>query len=145
MDFHGNENLSTQDFFWKNALMIELTDIDTCLDIMQLREKYSDNPTALFRQMKLRTDLVKQHAPFLLPNTNIISYSMYTQSVFRFGKYYGYMMLEPVHEGPVDKVSSSDPHNILKDWLFDYFAGICEVCVQDSIWQLGRAPSYGRL
>ena len=120
---HGNEKLSTQDFFWNNAPMIELTDVDTCLDIMQLREKYFHDPAALFRHMKLRADLVKQHAPFLLPNTNIASHSMYTQSAFRFGDYYGHMMLEPVHSAPADKVSSSDPHNVLKDWLFDYFSG----------------------
>ena len=65
-DITGNENLSTQDFFWNNAPVIELTDVDTCLEIMQLREKYFDDPAALFRHMKLRTDLVKQHAPFLL-------------------------------------------------------------------------------
>ena len=33
------------------------------------------------------------------------------------------MMLEPMHEGPAHKVSSSDPHNVLKDWLFEYFSG----------------------
>lgn len=90
---------------------------------MQLREKHFDDPAALFRHMKLRADLVKQHAPFLLPNTNMISHSMYKQSAFRFGDYYGHMMLEPVHDAPADKVSSSDPHNVLKDWLFDYFSG----------------------
>lgn len=56
-------NGTTQDFFFNNAPMIELTDIDTCLDIMQLREKYFDSPTKLAAATKLRTDAIKQSAP----------------------------------------------------------------------------------
>jgi hypothetical protein len=54
---------TTQDFFFNNAPMIELTDIDTCLEIMQLREKYFDSPTKLAAATKLRTDAIKQSAP----------------------------------------------------------------------------------
>jgi hypothetical protein len=53
----------TQDFFFNNAPMIELTDIDTCLQIMQLRERYFDSPTKLAAATKLRTDAIKQSAP----------------------------------------------------------------------------------
>ena len=76
--------------------MIELTDIDTCLEIMQLREKYFDNPTRLAMALKLRTDAIKQHAPGMLPNTNMIGHSMYSQSAFRFGEFYGHMAMFPV-------------------------------------------------
>lgn len=54
---------STQDFFFNNAPSIELTDIDTCLEIMQLREKYFDSPLKLAAATKLRTDAIKQSAP----------------------------------------------------------------------------------
>lgn len=54
---------TTQDFFFNNAPMIELTDIDTCLEIMELREKYFDSPTKLAAATKLRTDAIKQSAP----------------------------------------------------------------------------------
>lgn len=54
---------TTQDFFFTNAPMIELTDIDTCLEIMQLREKHFDSPTKLAAATKLRTDAIKQSAP----------------------------------------------------------------------------------
>ena len=94
-DTGGNEKLITQDFFSNNAPMIELTDVDTCLKIMQLRERHFDSPTALSLALKTRTDAVKQHAPGMLPNTNIISHSMFTQSAFRFGDYYGHMALFP--------------------------------------------------
>ena len=53
----------TQDFFFNNAPMIELTDLDTCLEIMQLREKYFDSPVKLAAATKLRTDAIKQSAP----------------------------------------------------------------------------------
>ncbi|KAL2050383.1 hypothetical protein ABVK25_009355 [Lepraria finkii] len=48
----SNGKISTQDFFWNYAPMIELTDIHTCLEIMALREKYFDNPTGLFLALK---------------------------------------------------------------------------------------------
>ncbi|KAI4234332.1 MAG: hypothetical protein L6R40_006809 [Gallowayella cf. fulva] len=126
-DIAGNEESNTQDFLFNNAPMLELTDIDTTLDIMALREKHFDNPIALSAATKLRTDALKQNAPGLLPNTNIISHSMYTQSAFRFGKYYGHLALFPIlpeqtkPKSSTQSVSSSDPHNVLKDWLFDYF------------------------
>jgi hypothetical protein len=120
------ESSNTQDFLWNNAPSIELTDVDTTLDIMSLRENYFDDPAALGRHLKLRTDLIKQHAPYQLPNTNIISHAMYTQSAFRFGQWYGHMALFPVSEAQVaadDKVNKDDPSCVLSDWLFEYFDG----------------------
>jgi hypothetical protein len=59
----ADQDAITQDFFFNNAPMIELTDIDTCLEIMELREKYFDNPTKLAVATALRTDVMKQKAP----------------------------------------------------------------------------------
>jgi len=120
------ESANTQDFFFNNSPSIELTNIDTALDIMSLREKYFDDPTTLGLKLKLRTDALKQHAPYMLPNTNIISHSLYTQSAFRFGEYYGHMGLFPASEEQkqsTEAVAKSDPEGILSDRLFDYFQG----------------------
>lgn len=62
----ADSNGTTQDFFFNNAPMIELTDIDTCLNIMQLREKYFDSPMKLAAATKLRSDAIKQSAPGML-------------------------------------------------------------------------------
>lgn len=59
----ADPDMTTQDFFFNNAPMIELTDTDTCLEIMQLREKYFDSPIKLAAATKLRTDAIKQSAP----------------------------------------------------------------------------------
>lgn len=56
---NGNEALTNQDFFFNNAPMIELTDLPTCLEIMQLREKNFDSPTGLSLAMKTRTDAMR--------------------------------------------------------------------------------------
>ena len=140
----GNEDLSTQDFFFNNAPMIELTDIDTCLEIMQLREKNFDSPNRLSIALKLRTDAIKQHAPGMLPNTNMISHSMYTQSAYRFGDYYGHMALFPVlpemQDKSADAVSSSGPSTQISDWLFNYFQG--SPAKYDVKIQLGTSPSH---
>ena len=140
----GNENLSTQDFFFNNAPMIELTDIDTCLEIMQLREKYFDSPNKLAMALKLRTDAIKQHAPGMLPNTNMISHSMYTQSAFRFGEYYGHMAMFPtlseMKQKSSDAVSSSGSYTQISDRLFDYFKGAS--AKYELKIQLGTSPAH---
>ncbi|CAO2654028.1 Nn.00g107610.m01.CDS01 [Neocucurbitaria sp. VM-36] len=118
-------NATTQDFFFNNAPMIELTDIDTCLEIMELREKYFDSPSKLSAATKLRTDAVKQSAPAMLPNTNLLSHSFFTQSAFRFGDWYGHMALFPDLDdmkNRAEKVKSSYSRETLRDWLADYFA-----------------------
>ena len=48
-----------------------------------------DNPVALSAAMKLRRDVLKQNAPGMLLNTNLISHSFFTQYAFRFGERYG--------------------------------------------------------
>lgn len=65
----ADADATTQDFFFNNAPMIELTDIDTCLEIMQTREKYFDSPTKLAAATKLRTDAIKQSAPGMSPTS----------------------------------------------------------------------------
>ena len=120
----GNDELTTQDFTFNNAPMLELTDIDTCLDIMQLREKYFDSPTKLSLANTARTDAMKQNAPFMLPNTEIISMAMYTQSAFRFGDFYGHLGLFPVTEDMkrrTQSVPSDASPTVLSDWLADFY------------------------
>lgn len=120
----GAGRANTQDFFFNNAPMIELTDIDTCLDIMQLREKYFDSPTVLSAKLKLRTDALKQNAPAMLPNVNIISNAMFTQSAFRYGKWYGHVGMFPVNEdmkAKSDQVKSDASHEVLSEWLTEHF------------------------
>lgn len=120
----ADQEASTQDFFFNNAPMIELTDINTCLEIMQLREKYFDSPLKLGAATKLRTDALKQSAPFMLPNTNMISHSFYTQSAFRFGQLYGHIGLFPVKDEMTsrnEKVKSGDSREQLREWLAEYF------------------------
>jgi hypothetical protein len=59
----ADQDGTTHDFFFNNAPSIELTDIDTCLEIVQLREKYFDSPLKLAAANRLRTDAMKQTAP----------------------------------------------------------------------------------
>lgn len=61
-DVPGNEKLSTQDFFWNNAPMIELTDIDTCLDIVGLFAAFPSLPRLFWScQTCCRRHSLKRH------------------------------------------------------------------------------------
>jgi hypothetical protein len=79
----------------------------------------------------------------MLPNTNIISYSFYTQGAFRFGNYYGHMALFPVIDEMTSqskKVSSSDSREVLRDWLVEYFANTG--AKYEFKIQLGTSPEH---
>jgi hypothetical protein len=61
----------------------------------------------------------------MLPNTNMISHSFYTQGAFEFGDYYGHIGLFPVLDdmtSRAEKVKSSDSRGALHHWLAEYFA-----------------------
>jgi hypothetical protein len=79
----------------------------------------------------------------MLPNTNIISHSFYTQSAFRFGDYYGHIALFPVLEEMTnrsEKVKSSDSREALRDWLVEYFAK--NGAKYETKIQLGTSPEH---
>lgn len=60
----------------------------------------------------------------MLPNTNMISHSFYTQGAFRFGDYYGHIALFPTLVGMKSrdaKVTNSDSREALRDWLAEFF------------------------
>ena len=146
-DGDNNETLHTQDFLFNNAPMLELTDIDTTLDIMTLREKHFDSSNAtLLAATAARTDALKQTAPAMLPNTHIIAMDMFTQSAFRFGEYYGHMGLFPAAPAMKSQdianraVPSDAPPTILSDWLAEYF-GTYDA-VYDFKIQLGTDPVH---
>jgi hypothetical protein len=79
----------------------------------------------------------------MLPNTDMISHSFYTQSAFRFGDYYGHMALFPVLDEMTsrsEKVKSSDSREVLRDWLVEYFAN--NSARYEFKIQLGTAPDH---
>lgn len=69
----------TQDIMMNNAPMLELTDLDTTLEIFTLREKYWRDPVALKAALGKRSDSSKQFAPGMLPSAPIMSMDMFTQ------------------------------------------------------------------
>ena len=122
----GDPDATTQDFFFNNAPSIELTDAATCLDVMRMRERYFDSPVKLGAATRLRTDALKQVAPFQLPSKDLLGMSFYSQSAFRFGEWYGHFGVFPVGEemrGREKGVGSGDGKDALSRWLREYFEG----------------------
>lgn len=62
-----------------NAPQVELTDVDTTLEIIQLREKHFDSPMTLQLELAKRSDRMKQFAPTMLPNHYLIGDDFFTQ------------------------------------------------------------------
>lgn len=74
---YGQSN--TQDFLFNNAPMLELTDLDTTLEIFTLREKYWRDPAGLKAELAKRSDRSKQFAPGTLPAKPIMGMEMFSQ------------------------------------------------------------------
>lgn len=109
----SDDGLHTQDFLMNNAPQVELTDVDTTLEIIQLREKYFDSPTTLQLELAKRSDRMKQFAPGLLANHYLIGDEFFTQcelqipyhqcwsslmntASFSFGPYAAHISLSPI-------------------------------------------------
>ncbi|WWD19701.1 hypothetical protein CI109_104165 [Kwoniella shandongensis] len=91
----GSTEAGTQDFLFNNAPIVELTDLDTTIEIFELRTKYFDSPTRLQAELAKRSDRLKQFAPSMLPNEYVVAATMYSQSAFKFGPYAAKFSLLP--------------------------------------------------
>lgn len=78
---YGDTN--TQDIMMNNAPMLELTDLDTTLEIFTLREKYWRDDEGLKKELAKRNDTTKQMAPGMLPCKPILGMEMFTQCRWR--------------------------------------------------------------
>lgn len=116
----------TQDFTFNNAPILELTDLPTCLEIFQLREKFFDDPEGLGKELQKRKDKDLQFAPAGLPNRHFMSYAMYSQSAYRYGDYIAKYALFPTGDLQVQlaewaKVTDSSSREQHSEWLRSYF------------------------
>lgn len=119
------ENSTTQDFFFNNVPVLELTNATVCRDIQLLRDKYFDDPEGLKEALKQRDDAKVQLARYELPNTNIMGQDMFSQSAYRYGDYIVKYALFPIADEQLktkdQHVKSTDSPSILSEWIQDYF------------------------
>jgi hypothetical protein len=112
----------TQDFTFNNAPILELRDLATTIEIFRIREKHFREPEKIAGAIKQRKDKDLQMAPSQLPNQHFLSYTMYSQSAYRWGPYvvkYALFPTSKVPETPVTNDSDPEQHS---QWLQEYFA-----------------------
>jgi hypothetical protein len=111
-----------QDLTFNNAPILELTDLPTAVEIFRIRERHFREPEKIAGELERRQDKDLQMAPAQLPNKHFLSYTMYSQSAYRWGPYVVKYALFPTTEVSEMKIEdSSDPEQHSK-WLRDYFA-----------------------
>lgn len=119
------EKTKTQDFTFNNAPILELRDVTTALEIFTIRERNFDDKQQLEREIKKRSDRELQMAPMELPNQHMASYTMYSQSAYRFGDYVAKYALFPTgrlqQELESQKVNESSDPEVHSHWLRAYF------------------------
>lgn len=126
IDTENYGDSDTQDLMFNNAPMLELTDLDTTLEIFTLREKYWREPNQLKLELAKRSDRSKQFAPGTLPAKPVLGMEMFTQSAFRFGPYVAHLSLEPIAEEQqpfkdASAYSSSESFTVLRDHIDEYY------------------------
>jgi len=120
----------TQDLTFNNAPVLELRDLPTTVQIFRIRERHFRNPEEIAGDpdMKKRDDLELQQAPMQLPNQHFLSYTMYSQSAYRWGPYVAKYALFPTGEfqqalaesHQIGDDSSPEQHS---EWLSTWFTG----------------------
>lgn len=122
------EKSHTQDFTFNNAPLLELTDLPTAVEIFHIRERHFREPEKIEPELRKRKDKNLQLAPGQLPNQHFLSYTMYSQSAFRWGPYIAKYALFPTgeYQAALEKshkiTDSSDPEQHSK-WLKEWFNG----------------------
>lgn len=120
----------TQDLTFNNAPVLELKDLPTTVQIFTIRERHFRNPEEIAEDpdMKKRDDLELQQAPMQLPNQHFLSYTMYSQSAYRWGPYVAKYALFPTgkfqevltQSHQIRDESSPEQHSA---WLREWFNG----------------------
>ncbi|OCF38062.1 hypothetical protein I316_00286 [Kwoniella heveanensis BCC8398] len=122
----GSETRGTQDFLFNNAPIVELTDLDTTIEIFELRTKYFDSPTKLQLELAKRSDRLKQFAPAMLPNEYVVAATMFSQSAFKFGPYVAKFSLLPTSDDQESLKGSTIPNDadttFHRDHLRSYYS-----------------------
>ncbi|GAM83000.1 hypothetical protein ANO11243_009860 [Dothideomycetidae sp. 11243] len=116
----------TQDFTFNNAPILELKDLATTVEIMGIRERNFSHPEKIEAEVRARPDKDLQLAPKGLPNHHFLSYTMYSQSAYRFGENIVKYALFPAIQSQRDlgdsasitEHSDREQHSI---WLSDHF------------------------
>jgi len=114
----------TQDIEFNSASILELANAKTTYDIVALRMKYGAQPHILSQQLDKRPDGAIQQKRNHLPNTHIISQTMWSQSAYRYGDYVvKYRVIpntEAMKKAGEQFVTEESPTNQLRDWLTDF-------------------------
>ena len=122
----AGRNSRTQDFTFNNAPLLELTDLPTTVEIFDIRERNFRNGEGLKSELSKRKDKDLQFAPAGLPNQHFMSYTMYSQSTYRYGdnvaKYAmfptGTFQQDLAEQAKINDQSDPEQHSI---WLREYF------------------------
>jgi len=127
IDTESYGDSSTQDILMNNADMLELTDLDTTLEIFTLRERHWREPEKLKAELAKRSDRTKQFAPGMLPSKPILGMTMFSQSAFRYGPYIAHFSLVPASDeqkalADSSQYSSSDSYTVLRDHVRSFYA-----------------------
>jgi len=126
MDPKG-EQTHTQDFTFNNAPLLELRNLPTTVEVFTIRERHFREPEQISKEMKKRKDATLQLAPSKLPNQHFLSYTMYSQSAYRWGPYVVKYALFPTTEVQQNFAKThqitddSDPEQH-SNWLSSFFS-----------------------
>lgn len=124
MDAVGSRN-HVQDFTFNNAPILELRDVTTTAEIFDIRMRNFNDGEALKREIEQRSDKDLQFAPAGLPNQHFLSYTMYSQSAYRYGDFICKYQMTPTSKLQQDlensKITDSSDRDQHSKWLHEYF------------------------
>ena len=155
------EETHTQDLTFNKAPILELRDLPTAVEIFRIRVRNFRTPDKIAEELKKRKDTDLQLAPAQLPNQHFLSYTMYSQSAYRWGNYVakyalfptGKLQAEVMQNSKIDNASDPEQHSTwlreyfdLKEATYDLRVQLCEDVEQQSVedcsmeWDEERFP-----
>ncbi|KAL8690212.1 MAG: hypothetical protein Q9218_004294 [Villophora microphyllina] len=129
-DVHGKmlpspaSDILTQDIEFNSTPALDLADAKTTRDIIDLRIKYGNNQSELYKHLEARKDTELQKHRDTVRNTHLESTRQYSQTAYRFGDYVAKYCLVPNSETQKklfeETVKPADSSDILSRWLQNF-------------------------
>lgn len=123
--FDDGKECPTQDIEFNSTPALDLADAKTTREIIDLRIKYGNNQSELYKHLEARKDTDLQKFRDTVRNTHLESIRQYSQTAYRFGEYVAKYSLIPSTETQkklYEETVKPNEHesDILSKWLSNF-------------------------
>lgn len=122
--FEAGKDFPTQDIEFNSTPALDLADVKTTKEILDLRLKYGYKTKEQDEKIAERSDKELQRARHQVPNQHLEAITFYSQTAYRFGDYVVKYNLVPCSQAQKklrEETVNQQPDGVLHEWLQSFY------------------------